>query len=112
MLNRSKIVACWERELARGRRERTPVSVVWFELAASKQVNDLLGQLAGDAALKEVATRVGSNLRIYDGLGRYGGEEFSLVSPRCELDAAVARANETARWSGPAHLQHFDCDTR
>lgn len=54
-----------------------------------KQVNDTYGHQAGDVVLKEFAHTVGSAIRQYDLLGRYGGEEFIIVS-------TSARASETA----------------
>lgn len=45
-----------------------------------KHVNDEYGHQAGDHVLREFAGEVGSRIRQYDLLGRYGGEEFILVS--------------------------------
>jgi diguanylate cyclase (GGDEF)-like protein len=59
-----------------------------------KDVNDTLGHAAGDAVLQEAATRLKSDLRIYDVAGRYGGEEFLLFLPGCDLRVAIRRANE------------------
>jgi diguanylate cyclase (GGDEF)-like protein len=59
-----------------------------------KGINDSFGHLAGDAVLKEVAKRLKSDLRAYDGAGRYGGEEFLLILPGCDLATAIRRANE------------------
>jgi two-component system cell cycle response regulator len=47
--------------------------------------------------LKEVARRLKSDLRIYDVAGRYGGEEFLLVLPSCDLHTATRRADEIRR---------------
>jgi predicted signal transduction protein with EAL and GGDEF domain len=41
-----------------------------------------------------VARRLKANLRIYDGVGRLGGEEFLLILPGCDLTAAMMRANQ------------------
>ena len=63
-----------------------------------KQVNDTYGHLAGDAVLRETATRVTSVLRPYDGIGRYGGEEFLFVVSGCDGPKAV-RVAERIRGS-------------
>lgn len=62
-----------------------------------KQINDTLGHPAGDAVLAEVARRLRSDLRLYDVAGRYGGEEFILVLPGCDLQTAARRADEIRR---------------
>jgi two-component system cell cycle response regulator len=94
LLNRGEIFDMLERELERARRERKPVSVLLADIDHFKQVNDTLGHLFGDQALREIARRLRSSLRVYDGIGRYGGEEFLLVLPGCNLENALARGNE------------------
>lgn len=54
--------------------------VAVFDIDRFKQVNDEYGHRAGDYVLKEFADEIGSRIRQYDLLGRYGGEEFILVS--------------------------------
>jgi two-component system, cell cycle response regulator len=94
LMNRGEIVAMLERELERARREHHPLSVILGDIDHFKSVNDTLGHLFGDEALREVGRRLRSQLRIYDGVGRYGGEEFLLVLPNCDLPNAMLRADE------------------
>ena len=94
LLNRAEIFGLLERELERARRERKPLSVILADIDHFKKVNDSGGHLFGDEALREIARRLQSRLRPYDGVGRYGGEEFLLVLPGCDSEGALQRANE------------------
>jgi len=94
LLNRSEIFVMLERELERSRRERQPLAVMLADIDYFKKVNDTLGHLFGDETLRDIARRFHSRLRVYDSVGRYGGEEFLLVLPNCEAEAAMERANE------------------
>jgi two-component system, cell cycle response regulator len=92
--NRSEILAFMQRELARARRDATPVGIVLVDVDHFKKVNDELGHETGDIVLKEITKRFSDSLREYDGIGRYGGEEFLLVIPGCDLATTLRRANQ------------------
>jgi len=94
LLNRAEIMAGLRRELSRGERQNKPVALVLADIDHFKQINDSLGHAAGDLVLKEVASRLQSDLRAYDLAGRYGGEEFLLVLPGCTSAVAGRRADE------------------
>lgn len=93
LMNRGETIAFLRREVARARREQRPVGIVLGDLDHFKRVNDTFGHSAGDAVIKEVSHRLRGGLRVYDGVGRYGGEEFLLILPGCDLGAAVQRAD-------------------
>jgi diguanylate cyclase (GGDEF)-like protein len=94
LMNRGEIVTMLGRELERARREHLPVGVILGDIDHFKNVNDTLGHLFGDEALREIGRRLCEQLRVYDGVGRYGGEEFLMVLPKCGLPNAMQRANE------------------
>jgi len=91
--NRSSINAFLQREVARSQREGKVLGVILVDVDHFKKVNDELGHETGDYVLQEIAKRLSASLREYDGVGRYGGEEFLLVMPGCDLATTVRRAN-------------------
>jgi two-component system, cell cycle response regulator len=92
--NRAEILSFLRRELDRARRDGTPVAVVLADVDHFKKVNDELGHDSGDSVLKVVAECLTTSLRGYDGVGRYGGEEFLMVIPGCHWDTTMRRANQ------------------
>jgi diguanylate cyclase (GGDEF)-like protein len=90
--NRAMIQETLQRELARSQREDQALAVIMADLDHFKQINDTHGHLAGDAALRQTAERLQAVLRPYDMIGRYGGEEFLVVLPRCGMHAALSLA--------------------
>jgi len=89
LLNRGATVEALSRQLARANREKTSVGVVISDIDFFKNINDTHGHLAGDVALRETAKRLQSMARQYDDIGRYGGEEFLIVLPGCDLKNTV-----------------------
>ena len=92
LLNRTSILEKLDDELSRAARNGSSVSVLMIDLDRFKSVNDTQGHLAGDAVLREAASRLRSASRRYDSVGRYGGEEFLVVLPGCEAPAARVQA--------------------
>lgn len=72
-----------QHELDRASREEMPLSVLLTDIDHLRQINDAYGHQMGDKVLAESARRVRVALRSYDLTGRYGGEEFLTVLPRC-----------------------------
>jgi diguanylate cyclase (GGDEF)-like protein len=81
-----------DRELARTARCRRPLSLVMLDLDRFKSVNDDMGHLAGDYALRELSYVVRGVVRKEELFARYGGEEFALVLPETSTEQAVVVA--------------------
>jgi diguanylate cyclase (GGDEF)-like protein len=88
VLNRRAIRDVLRKELARCRRDKNTLGVILADLDHFKKVNDHHGHAAGDTVLVTAVQRISSMLRSYDSLGRYGGEEFLLIAPGCDLALA------------------------
>jgi diguanylate cyclase (GGDEF)-like protein len=87
-----------ESELGRARRIASPLGVILIDVDAFKGINDAYGHLIGDMALQEALANVRSVTRESDILGRYGGDEFMLITPNCggsELFALAERIRAT-----------------
>lgn len=69
-------------ELVRNARSRDPFAVLMVDLDRFKKVNDTYGHVAGDAVLRTVAMTITGQLRAYDSVGRWGGEEFVVLLPQ------------------------------
>jgi diguanylate cyclase (GGDEF)-like protein len=95
--NRQAIEAELIREISRCHRNGTQVGIVLLDLDLFKGVNDNFGHFAGDAVLRETAHRLRANMRDYDQVGRYGGEEFLVVLPGCDLTLVSQQAERLRR---------------
>lgn len=99
----------WEREagaeVTRATRTRTPLAVALIDVDNFKVINDTYGHLAGDKALQELSRTIKLFLREYDLVGRFGGEEFSLLLPQTDEHDA-RRVAERMR----AHIAEMPID--
>ncbi|HEY9163500.1 MAG TPA: diguanylate cyclase, partial [Magnetovibrio sp.] len=68
-----------ERAIYRAKRSGKSLALMFVDLDKFKPVNDLLGHEAGDAVLKEVATRMAASVRTSDTVARVGGDEFIAI---------------------------------
>jgi len=81
-----------QRELERAGRQKTATAVLVIDMDHFKRLNDTYGHLAGDEALKAVGEALADELRGYDAVGRFGGEEFVALLPSVDGPAAVGVA--------------------
>ncbi len=90
--NRPSILDNLNGELARADRDPRPIGVVLVDLDHFKSINDTYGHFAGDTVLQEAARRMRQSIRLYDSIGRYGGEEFLILLPGCDEPTTIAQA--------------------
>jgi len=90
--NRTAMFDILTAELTRAKRDSNTVSILMIDLDHFKRVNDTLGHAAGDGVLREAARRMAVCVRSYDSVCRYGGEEFLIILPGCDIAAATLRA--------------------
>ena len=88
--NRRMVLEQLDREVNRARHEKRPFAVAIVDVDRFKSINDTFGHRVGDVVLRFTAAALKSQLRQYDFVGRFGGEEFLVLLPGC--DAASARA--------------------
>ena len=90
--NRANIMDLLRREFARGPRGHQPVSVVLADIDHFKSINDNFGHQVGDLVLADVSKRMAMEMRSYETVGRYGGEEFLAVLCDCDTEGALTMA--------------------
>jgi len=83
-------------ESVRASRERVPLSVGLVDVDHLRRINDQYGHLAGDSSLRDVARAMERAVRAGDRCFRWGGDEFVVVMPGTDLDAAGQVLERTA----------------
>jgi two-component system, cell cycle response regulator len=88
--NRATVMDVLRGEISRQVRESRSFGVILVDIDHFKKVNDSYGHLCGDEVLQAVTRRMKECVRLYDTVGRYGGEEFLIIVSN--TDAAVTLA--------------------
>lgn len=88
VLNRRAMVKQIKFELARSQRFHTNIALLLVDVDHFKAYNDRMGHVLGDVALKEIAKALKDNVRKVDTVARFGGEEFCVILPQADVEAA------------------------
>ena len=89
VLKRRDVLDALENEVLLAARDKTPLTVAVLDLDAFKLLNEQHGHVFGDRALAYIAAQLKEVTRAQDLVGRYGGQEFIVVFPGCNIDIAV-----------------------
>ncbi len=92
--NRHRIIDKLETFLNHSKRYSRPISIIYFDIDDFKSVNDRFGHAVGDDVLQRLARLVERGTRNTDVSGRWGGEEFVLVSPEANLQESIKVADK------------------
>lgn len=86
--NRRGMQVLLERNLSYAERYTEGFAVLLLDLDHFKNINDKYGHAVGDVVLCEVARRLEKSVRFGDTVARWGGEEFLVLAPKCDLQCA------------------------
>ncbi len=92
LYNRRYMMGEFEKELKRAHRHERKMSVLMLDVDKFKAYNDTWGHQAGDEVLRGLGVVLRDAIRDPDVPGRYGGEEFIVLLPDCDLEGAVQTA--------------------
>jgi len=90
--NRRQVLARLEEEFQRATRLGESICLIYLDIDHFKNINDTYGHPFGDLVLTRIAERMQSCVRLYDIVGRVGGEEFLIVAPATPTDEALSLA--------------------
>jgi len=82
-------------------------SILMFDIDDFKKVNDTLGHTAGDKCLKSLTVTARNNLREFDIVGRYGGDEFIILLPGTNLNHAFLIAERFRKAVSLSESPHY-----
>ncbi|GGA72841.1 hypothetical protein GCM10011521_08710 [Arenimonas soli] len=93
LYNRRHFVELVDKEIARANRHGRPLVMCIIDVDLFKPVNDRFGHIAGDGVLRQLAAIVRGFVRGEDIAARIGGEEFAVMLPETDIEAARAFAD-------------------
>lgn len=97
LANRRFLIEQLQREFARAKRYRRPLSLLYMDLDGFKSINDRFGHIFGDEMLRSAALSMRAVLRSTDLLARIGGDEFAVLLPETSIKDALGVAKKLRR---------------
>jgi diguanylate cyclase (GGDEF)-like protein len=106
--NRRAVQDTLNRMVAQSARGANPLAALLLDLDHFKNINDTLGHDQGDEVLAAAAVALQSAVRDSDFVGRYGGEEFLLLLPKTDKQAALEVAEKVRKAIATIHLPNLN----
>lgn len=88
LTNFNSLMEKLELQIAKAEERKHPLCVIMADLDFFKKVNDTYGHMVGDMVLRHTAERIRAAVRDFDIVGRFGGEEFTIVLKNTDIDMA------------------------
>jgi diguanylate cyclase (GGDEF)-like protein len=98
-----------DEEIDRATRTASPLACLLIDLDNFKQINDRHGHHAGDAILRAVVHALEGELRAFDRVARYGGDEFVVILPNADLPSAAAAGTRVLELVRTVTAPDADC---
>jgi len=108
VFNRRYYLKRFKEELERSIKFKHTFSCLMVDIDYFKSFNDRYGHLVGDAILREISRTIQETIRQIDLLGRYGGEEFSVILSETDKDAAKPAAERIRKAIEEKHIKVYD----
>jgi diguanylate cyclase (GGDEF)-like protein len=106
--NRQTLLTRLDEEIERATRYERQLSIAMIDIDHFKRLNDSYGHSAGDLVLHRIAQAIQESVRRVDIVGRYGGEEFMVILPETDVDAAASIAEKIRRLVGREEVRLAD----
>jgi diguanylate cyclase (GGDEF)-like protein len=97
LFNRRYMEETLVREIRTAQRNQTMIAIIMLDIDHFKHFNDSFGHAAGDALLRGIGGMLQTEIRGGDLACRYGGEEFTIILPETDLQAALEIAEKLRR---------------
>jgi two-component system cell cycle response regulator len=98
LYNRTYLAETAQKYVSSAIRHRESLSLLMLDLDKFKDINDTHGHAAGDRVLAAIGTLLMSRCREEDVVARFGGEEFIILLPRCDLENAIYKAEHLCQF--------------